>query len=140
MRRHELPSPLLFCPHVSRLKLTAVLLIVCFASPRREHSYDGSVPVAVYLYLVVSSHGLRLGGLSSRFLTSESLCLVRYFAVRKRKDKIVTPQTVKDCGVLFDQRSRQLTLQFNQLIFNTSFGWRRLSFRLGYSGDGRHDG
>src|ERR1700730_12794936 len=110
MRRHELPSPCLFYPHMGRLKLTAVLLIVCFAAPRREHSHDGGVSVGVNLYLIVTSPGLRLGRLSSRFLTCESLCLVRHFAIGERKDKLVTPQTIKDSGILSDQRIRQLTL------------------------------
>src|SRR5260370_5178100 len=130
MRRHELPSPLLFCPTMRRMKLTDVSLIVCFADQRRAHSHNGSVPVKKYFYLIVTSPGLRLGGLSGRFLTGESLRLVRYFAVRERKHKIVTPQMVKDCGILFDQRLRQLTLQLNQLTFKPPFGWRRIPFSL----------
>src|ERR1700730_15435451 len=110
MRRHELPSPSLFYPHMGRLKLTGVLLIVCFAAPRREHSHDGGVSVGINLYLIVTIPGFRLGWLSIRFLTGESLCLVRYFAIRERKDKIVTPQTIKDSGILSDKRIRQLTL------------------------------
>jgi hypothetical protein len=51
-----------------------------------------------------------LRGGSRRLLTGESLSLVRHFAIRERKDKIVTPQTVKDCGILSAQRFRQLTL------------------------------
>jgi len=47
MRRHELPSPLLFGPHMRRLKLTAVRFIVFFAAPGREHRHDGSVTVEV---------------------------------------------------------------------------------------------
>jgi len=35
-------------------------------------------------------------------LSGESLGLVRYFAVREGKDEIVTPQPVKDGGILFD--------------------------------------
>jgi hypothetical protein len=33
VRGHELPSPFLFDPHMGRLKLAAVLLILFFASP-----------------------------------------------------------------------------------------------------------
>src|SRR5882672_3316214 len=107
MRRHELPSPLLFCPYMGRLKLTAVGLIIFFAAPGRQHSHDRIVPVEVYLDLVVSIGGLR--GRSGWFLTGESLCFVRHFAIRESKDEIVTPQTVKDRRILFDQRGRQLT-------------------------------
>ena len=106
MRRHKLPSPLLFRPHVGRLKLTAVRFIVFLPAPRREYRHDGSVPVEVHLYLIVIGLGVRLEGLSGRFLTGESLCLVRYFAIRESKDKIVTPKTVEDGGILSDKRSR----------------------------------
>src|SRR5713101_5505218 len=140
VRRHELPATLLFCPHLRRLKLTAVHLIVCFAAPGREHSHHSSVPIEVNLDLVVSILRFILGGRSGRFLSGESLGLVRYFAVRERKDEIVTPQAVKDGGILSDQRRRQLALEFNQLTFNASFGWRRFAFGLGKSGSGRHDG
>jgi hypothetical protein len=74
-------------PHMGSLKLAAVRFVVRIATPRREHCHDRRVPVEAYLYFVVDSFRLGLGRLSSRFLAGESLCLVRHFAIRKRKDK-----------------------------------------------------
>src|SRR5438046_149031 len=76
MRRHELPLTFLFYPHVGRLKLTAVRLIVFFAAPGRKHSHQGSVPAEKYFYFIVTNRGLRLGGLSSRFLTASRWALL----------------------------------------------------------------